>query len=53
MKVEVRDESTLVLTAETVAEHVLLKRFEGVTAKLETVRPFGINATTLILEVKK
>lgn len=52
MKAELRDGHTLVLTAESVAEHEVLKRFEGVTLRTEVVKPFTQNIQTLIAEAK-
>ena len=53
MKIEVRDSCTLAITAESVAEHVLLKQFEGAVAKREDIKPFSMNVETMLLEIKK
>ena len=52
MKAELRDGKTLVITAETVAEHEVLKRFENATLKPEQIRPFTPNVSTLTAEAK-
>lgn len=52
MKIEMRDEKTLVITPESIAEQVLLKRFEGAQAKTEKPQPFHTNVEPLIIEVK-
>lgn len=53
MKVEMRDEKTLVITPETTAEQIVLAAFAGGDVKVETPKPFQQNVTPLVIEKKQ
>jgi hypothetical protein len=53
MKVEMRDEKTIVIFPETTAEQIVIQRFVGGMVSTETPKPFQQNIVPLIVEVKR
>ena len=50
MKVELRDEQTIIITPESTAELVVLQRFGGSTVEIEKPKPFNMNVEILKIE---
>lgn len=53
MKADFTDENTLIITPETTAEMVVLKRLQNSVATVEKPKPFTHNVEVLKLEVVK
>lgn len=49
MKAELRNETTLVITPESTAEMIVLRRFGGGTAAVERPEPFAPNVEALLV----
>lgn len=52
MRVELRDEKTMVVTPESTAELVALLKFSGGTVQVEEPKPFQANVQVLKVERK-
>lgn len=52
MKAEMRDEKTLIVTPESTAEMICLRRFAGGAAEVEKPQPFAVNVEGLKVVAK-
>ena len=50
MQVAMRDEKTIEITPENVAEHHLLEKFDGCKISVERPKPFDSNVVKLIVK---
>ena len=50
MIIETRNDKTLVIRPETVAEQTFLARFKDATIKVEDPQPFASNVSVLLIE---